>query len=302
MRTFGLTCYQDPDVVRETLERTPNRWDNIALVRLDSMPTQVARFRATPDSVDVFIATFAQVQRMRDAMGIDAPVRGAFWMYGLDTNDSLRTTRLVPADGEMRWTPRVSAGRYYYRVEVTADGALVGGRATNSMQMGQDLSTGFATSGFGISDVLLSTSTGDNAQARRWSDLTVRPVLDGLVRAGELALVWENYDFGNAGNVARYQVAIHLERADQRAPGVAGRVAAQIVGGVANLIGIQRRDEPNRVVFEFDREVAHRSTLLDHVTLSLGETEPGPYTLTVIVTDRVSGRVASRSTSISVRE
>lgn len=302
MRTFGVSCFDDRDRALARIDSTPARWDNIALARIDSMQSQVARFRATADSVDVFIAAFAPFERIREAVGVNAPVESRLWIYGLDTRDSLTTSIGVPFNAEVRWTPRVSSGRYYYRVETTIEGGLAAGRVASTMHMGPDSITGFATRGFGISDVLLADSARETSVARRWTDLDVVPIFDGRATLGELSLVWENYDFANAGGLARYQVAIHLERADQRAPGVAGRIAAQIVGGVANLIGIQRRDEPNRVVFEFEREVAHRSTLLDHVTLSLGDTEPGPYTLTVVVTDRVSGRVASRSLPISIRE
>jgi hypothetical protein len=126
-------------------------------------------------------------------------------------------------------------------------------------------------------------------------------VLGGRIREPELSIVWENYEFARDGASARYGVTIHLERDIRGAePGAAARIAAQIVGGVANLLGVSRREEPNRVTFEFDRTVPHRNVLVDHITLDLADTQAGAYVLTVLVTDSVSGRATSRTLPITI--
>jgi len=301
MRAYGHSCFSDSTAALRTVDARPHSWDNIADVKFDSMPTQVARFRAAGDSIDVFISAFAPFQRIRDAIGVDAPVRSTFWIQGLNTADSLTTTVAIPRDAEVRWTPRVSAGRYYYRVETTAEGGLAAGRATNTIETGPDPTAGFPTHGFGMSDVLLASSARSDAAAERWRDVELTPVLGGLVRAGPLALVWESYDFARDADAARYSVTIHVER-DTRGdqPGAVTRIAAQIVGGVANLLGVNRREEANRVTFEFEREVPFRAILLDNVILDLGDTPQGRYRLTVIVTDRGSGGTTLRSMPVTI--
>ena len=61
------------------------------------------------------------------------------------------------------------------------------------------------------------------------------------------------------------------------------------------------RETPNTVVIEYDRTARYAAAIVDNVTLSLGETPPGAYTLSVTVTDRVSGRSTTRTGGIVIR-
>jgi hypothetical protein len=299
MRTFGVTCFDDPDYRKAQLDREPSRWTNIAYVRIDSLPFQTARFRAPGDSVDVFVAAYASVTALRAASDLNAAVNAQFWLHAWDSADSLTAAMTLNADGMLRWTPRVPAGRYDFRVETAMPGSLVAGRAMMTLQTGRD-STNFDTQGFGISDVLLAARTEVAATATRWSDARITPIVDGVVEAGDVTLLWENYELGRSGASARYGVEIRIERV-VRAQNVVGRIAAQIVGGIAGVVGLNRRDDADGVTFEFERDVPYSVTLLDQVSLSVAGTPPGRYTLALILRDRISGQTTSRTTKIEVR-
>lgn len=298
---FGNQCFRDSATALAQIEAKPSSFDNITDFRIDSLPIQVARFRSGVDSVDVFIAAEAPLARMRSAGATNTAFRGDFWLYGLNDPSAVRDSVALVASGAMRWTPRVPAGRYYYRIEAGSDGIRIASRAASNVVIGTDSITGFAMRGFGISDLLLATRATPRAVARRWSDIDVAPVLAGLTPAGELSLVWETYELGRNGNSARYRVSISLQR-EVSGPTPVGRVAAQIVNGIAGAIGVSRREARTGVTFEFERELPYSPTLVDNVTLSLGGTPTGSYRLTLSVTDRTTGRITSRTTRIVIRE
>jgi hypothetical protein len=74
----------------------------------------------------------------------------------------------------------------------------------------------------------------------------------------------------------------------------------KIVDGLASIIGVDRTAA--KASLQFDRNVPYASTLVDNLTLALGGTPPGHYTLTLAVTDRVSGRATSRAATLVIRE
>jgi hypothetical protein len=147
-----------------------------------------------------------------------------------------------------------------------------------------------------MSDVLVATRAASRAAAPvRWRDLDMSPLVGPADSTAELALVWENYDLGNDAGVARYAVTVTMERLQS----AAGRVAAQITGALAARVGVDRTE--SRVTLTFDRELPHSATLLENVTLSLGETPSGSYQLTIEITDQVAQRTMARTTALVVR-
>jgi hypothetical protein len=52
----------------------------------------------------------------------------------------------------------------------------------------------------------------------------------------------------------------------------------------------------------FDRQMRHARTVVDHVEIALEDTPAGNYTLTLEITDRVTGNVAIRSVPFTIRE
>lgn len=118
----------------------------------------------------------------------------------------------------------------------------------------------------------------------RWRELaaTARERLD--------VTPWDSW----AGS-ARYTVTMVL----QRDHSTLGRIGVQITGAFARSVGVQRGED--RVTMQFERTVAHAPMLVDNVALSLGDTPPGAYRLTLIVADRGSGRTTTRSIPLVIR-
>jgi hypothetical protein len=114
-----------------------------------------------------------------------------------------------------------------------------------------------------MSDVLLASSVEVPAMMpARWSGLRLAPLAGPVVGDKELALVWENYDFGARAGSAEFDVSINIRR--ERS--AAGRITARIVGGV-----LGREVMSDRVELTYDRSVPHAATIVEHITIGLGD-------------------------------
>jgi GWxTD domain-containing protein len=294
--TFATAKHGQEEVAAAMIEASAARWDNLALPRIDSMPVQTARFRATADSVDFYFATLAPLDTIRKASEVIGIVRNDYWLLAGGTVSVAHDSVVPAAAGARAFTHRVARGNYVYRTEASSEGSSVAGRASAVVVAGPDAATGFSMTGFGISDVLVTTVTeAQPGTARRWSDLTLTPLVGAIGGNARLALVWENYDFGERNRSAQYTVNVVLDR-EQSA---AGRIAARIVGSVASRMGVEATE--NRVSMRFDRNVPHAATMLDNIALSLGQTPRGSYRLTVEVTDQVTGKVTARSLRLIIQ-
>ena len=275
---------------------TPVHWDNIHTIAVDTMPVQAARFRAATDSVDLYLVTLPPVAQIAKVAEVKGSVRSDVWILAGGLVPIVHDSANADAPGIRVYQRRIAAGTYVYRAEASADGARYAARATAAFVAGPDSATGFSTRGFGMSDVLLAATASSRGTPLRWSDLDILPLVGTVVRKGQIALVWENYELGNDGGTARYTVSVTIER--QRS--VLGRIATQFIGRVGTAAGIDRSE--NRVTLHFERNVPYAPALLDNVTLGLGSTPAGSYRLTIGVADRVSGRATSRSMNLTVQE
>jgi hypothetical protein len=218
------------------------------------------------------------------------------WVLGRDVPDTYRDSATLESHGVHAWAYRLRPSTYMYRVEATAPDVLVAGRAMAWILAGPDTATGFAVRGAGLSDLLLAASARPrDASPRRWRDFAITPLLGSVASGGSVDVLWENYDLGSRVGRARYDVEMVLERAR----GTVGRIAAQIVGGIAGAVGIDRRDD--RLTLRFARDVVHAAAIVDHITMNVGETPPGEYRLTVRIADRVSNRSVARTTQFTIR-
>jgi hypothetical protein len=296
MPTFGTAYFSDPAWSEILLDSIPARWDNIVHGRIDSMPVQVSRFRATPDSVDVVFASSPPVDIIRARSDVDEPVRSDFWLIGGGTRMTHDST--TPNSPDVRhFSYRLALGPYLYRFEASSSASTVAARAMSTLTVGEDTLTGFATRGFGISDVLVTGNAIPRGGTRRWNGFTIAPIVGAVRRGTELALLWENYDFGMAPDSAsRYEVSISLQ--GERTP--MQSIRAQIINAMrATLFGDFIGD---RVIFTYDRVVPHGEAFADYITLNLGETPVGNYWLTLDILDRVSGRKATRTMRLTIHE
>jgi tetratricopeptide (TPR) repeat protein len=286
----------DQDVTERIRRWQPSRWDNISLARIDSMPTQVVRFRQDADSIDVFLATRAPIAELRKVTAKNQQAVAHYWLNSRDGTTKLADSLVLGGTGDMQFTRRVPSGPYYYRVESIVPGALIAGRTAASMMMGPD-TTGFASTGFGMSDVLVASSVAPRGTASRWSDFDVAPVLGDVAQGSSVAFVWENYDLGQKDGRATYTLTISLERKWKM---FLNRIRARIVNSWAAMRGIEQTSE--RVVFTYDRTVAHAPVIADYITLDLADTPAGNYDVTVDITDNGTGRSTSRTMRVVIRE
>lgn len=287
----------DEAYVAEVRELQPVRWDNIASVRVDSMPTRVARFRAGADSVDVFVAAAPPVDSIRASAGVSGPPRADIWLLAGGTVGVYHDSAALPAAGVRTWTRRLKAGTYVYRIEASAPGGTRAARATSPLVADDEPGGGFALRGEGLSDLVLATEAEPRAgvpAVRRWTDLEIVPATGALPFGGALALAWEAYDLGVRDGNAEYVVTITV----QRERSLAGRVATQIAGRVAGVVGVDRTED--RVSMRYDRTVPHAAALADHMTIALQDTPTGSYRLTLEITDKTSGRTFTRTTGFTI--
>lgn len=286
----GLEFYQATERVEDW---QPSRWDNITTTRVDSMPTQVVRFRGGSDSVDVFIAAQAPLDSARS--GARATAR--YWLLDEETLRAATDSATVGAAGEVRWTRRAPRGEYYYRAEAVTRGAAIAGRTVGRVIMSSDTTTGFTTTGFGISDPLLATRVVPSEAPRRWTDFEVTPLLGEIAPGSAVSLVWENYELGERDGSAQYTVKLTLERKWKM---FLNRVRARVISAWAAMMGSEQTSD--RVIFHYDRSVAHAAALADYVTLALEDTPAGNYDLSLEITDKVTGKTTSRTTRIVIRD
>jgi GWxTD domain-containing protein len=288
---------EDDFYVGEVRDAQPVRWDNLARMTIDSLPVQPLRFRAGIDSVDVFVAVTPDVERIRSSMSLRSALRADYWLLTGGSVAIHHDTARLTQPTTPSWTRRVAPGTYVYRVEASAEGATIAARATAAIVADDDATTGFAVRGFGISDVMLAASAElrGSSPARRWTDYRIAPSAGMVAPGGNVTFVWENYDFTPRGTSSEYRIAIAI----QRERSAAGRVAARVVSRISGAVGVDRTDD--RVTVRFDRTVPHAATVADFVTLELGDTPAGRYRATLEITDLVSGRTASRTTTFVIR-
>lgn len=278
-------------------DAAPVRWDNIGGMTIDSLPVRTARFRAGTGSVDVVVSSRAPVDSIRSSMTVQGPVRVNLWM--LDRRDAIvvRDSMLANAGTATNFVHRVQAGTYLLRAEASAQSANLAASTTLRVRADNDSATGFAERGFGMSDVLLGSSLVAPARApRSWRDVDLTPVAGPLSRHDPLSLVWESYDFGARDGNMQYSIEVVLERE----AGQGGRIVADVLNTLGNLIGVQRAGD--RVTFQFNRELSSARTIVEAMQIDVRQTPLGKYKLTVRETDLVTGRATFRTTTVEIRD
>lgn len=299
--SYGTAHYPGPDRghIDEIVESRPVSFDNIVAEKILDLPTQLVRFRATADSVDLLLAMHAPVDTIRAASGLDAPARLDFWLIPRDpaVAKEFRDSATMRGAGVGRWIRRLPSNDYFYRLEATADGSMTAARALGWITAGRDTASGFATRGFGMSDILLTTEARPaKAQPVRWSDYGIAPVLQAVPKGTTLQLVWENYELGNRAGQAEYTVDVSLERIRTGA----GAIVAAVTSALARAVGVDR--DRNSVRYHFERSTAHAQAIVDVMAVNLAATPAGDYRITIEIVDAMSGRKTSASSVFSIRE
>ncbi len=298
MRTH-LTAQTAPDdaaYVDGIRTMVPARWDNILTVRVDAMASQVARFRAAHDSIEVCIATAPPVDGIKASADVRQPVLGTFWLLANGTTTVYADSTRMDTARVLSWTRRVPPGNYLYRIEASSDGATRAGSAMSVITAADDPHTGFALSGFGVSDVLLATRAEQPGPGARWSATNAVPLAGPVARAAALDVVWENYEFGERDGRAEYAVALTVVRTGS--PAV--RSAVQLYSPAFERDTVGGRGD--HLVLNFERNVPHASAFADLIHVSLGTSAPGRYALTLDIRDKISGRTATTTATFEIRD
>lgn len=297
--SFGTMQFTDFGRAHGTIDSIPAIWDNTHLLQIDSIPVQTARFRALAlDSVDVYFASAAPVAAIRRATDVAGPVRTNFWL--LDNTGAITrhdSTAASVDGGSAAVTRRVAPGQYAYRMEASGSASLVAGRSTGRIDAGDGAEAGaegFATRGFGVSDLLLARGDAGTRPLSRWRDADITPITGPVPQRGSLTLVWETYDLAERAGSAEYRIAIAIQREQSRI----GRIGAQIVSSLGRAVA--RTASLDRVEFSLDRTVGHSPVLVDQVTLALGGTPAGSYLVSLELTDVATGATARRTTRLVI--
>jgi len=296
MPTFATAYFGDPDYALDLMDSLPARWDNIAHEKVDSLPVRVTRFRATADSTDVVFASLPPVDAIRKAAAVDGDVRQDFWLFDGASLRPVHDSAATRANNPRSIIKRLTKGDYAYRFEASADGSLFAARAMSSVTTAPD-SSGFATTGFGMSDVLVASRAAPRTAARRWTDFDFDVSAGSVAQGSNIALIWENYDLGQSDGGVSYEVTLTIERKYQM---LLNKVRARVIAAWAAMVGSEQTSD--RVVFHYDRGAPYASVVPDYITLILEDLPAGNYDLSVDITDKVTGKTAGRTMKLTIRD
>ena len=310
---FGTarTALTDQKYVAEVGSVKPAAWENVrAPKRVDTLPVRTARFRAPGDSADVVIVTQLPLRSLvadtgvaLDSSAINGTLRVDLAIVDGTARTVIRDSSTTPlaratltAGGARTWTTRLAKGAAFIRMDAVRTDAYSDAERTANASVGIDVTP---TNGFAMSDLLLVVPNNATppAAAQRWRDFGLSPST-GAYRPGEkVGVVWETYDLGASADGNRYRVTLTVER--QKRGGASG-LALRLLDGLGAVIK-QERSTGDRVVVSFDRNVATKSVQADYVALDwLGDAR-GDYQMRIEVTDLVTNRVSTQSTTFRLR-
>ncbi len=284
----------------------PVRFDNLKpLLRIDSVPVQIARFRGDSGASDVSI--YADIPTGRMLRDVD--VTRTTLETGLFLSDARRRpvvtqrdSATIDGNGDDGPTPRawrrsLRPGEFLYRVEAREQASGRSARGMSAFRV-----DGFPAGRFALSDVLVARRIvpRPGIEPRSRSDFLIVPnAAMTFVPRDTVFLYWEFYGStpDSSGN-GRFHInlALKLSEIDR------GRaVEARVLGGIVDAIGLSAKGD-DRVALRYNRTVAIDPTdrIPNYLALDLGAAPFGTYTLELTVTDLVSGRSAKRERVLMV--
>lgn len=298
--------------VEDARYQMPVKYDNVPVDEaLDSIPVQAVAFRprAGADTLGTELVLFAGIPLKEMATGVDldqGPLQTGVFVtdrYERDMHVSRRAeTVRFDAEGQFEnrtFVTHLPPGEYRYRVEARQP-------TTQRAARGAALLTleGFDRPSLTLSDVLLADRVAprdEDATAGDRSDFFIDPNPQMAFAPGErLHLYWELYNLTpDSTGTARYRAEIVLRVQSLERTGI----AAQIVGGVLDAMGATARgDDQVSVSYEVSEGLAGRDRVPAWVALDLAEAPRGSYLLELVITDLVSGQVATRQRIFTVTD
>ncbi len=274
----------------------------------DTIDVALARFRATADSMDVYLGARVPMRGFSPENDLHASPRDSI-VLGMWLTDELgqplhqrSVPGPLPRSGEiartMQWTARVGRQSTLHRVEAIEPRRAVAARGV--AQFTSDAQIAFPTRGFGMSDVLTAATIAPRTRGvpLRWSDLTVVPN-GGVITPGQrIALAWETYNLkpGADGRV-RWRVQIKRERGALVAnPNLRDALSASARAGTKVLA-----NEADASDVSFTRDAPSSDVVVDFIrALTLEHVPIGRHVLNVRVEDLVAHTTVTRSISFRV--
>lgn len=284
----------------------PMRFDNLEAARIDSVPVQVARFRAdTGRGTDV--AIYADIPTRHMLRDVD--LTQAQLETGLLVTNAARESIVASRDSSIvrvstrdrfttrSWARPLPAGDFLYRVEARepASGRAARGLASFKVER-------FPARAFTLSDVLVARGLAPKRDVtpRGRADFLITPNASMTYAPHDTVfLYWENYGAARdtAGNGRlRVEIGLRLTEIDR-----GNRIEARILGGIADAVGLTAKGD-DRVSLRYDRTVALDAAdrVPNYLALGLGDAPFGTYQLELTVTDLTNGKVAKRERTITL--
>ncbi|MBL0937347.1 MAG: GWxTD domain-containing protein [Gemmatimonadaceae bacterium] len=298
------------DHARAQREVNPFALENLALaMRTDTIPVQMARFRGIDATqMEVVVAGAVPVHRLYagaplEQGSLELQVRaGLAGQLALISSDTARVALPVAGSLARQWVRNLPARDGRLRLEAFDDDLeMVGARAqldlpalrTDSMTIARSLVS---------SDLLMAHRVEPPMRMARWSSIGVRPLGDLRIAPRDtFSVYWELYGLTPDNQQRlRYDVEVQVTilSLDRGADPL-----ARFFGGVADLVGVSAVGE-DKLALKFSREEPASSATVvrqpELLTLGLGTSPAGRYRLTVSVTDKASGRVATSHRDFSI--
>ena len=293
------------DIAEAVRDDSPFRLDNIALAAsIDSMSTQIARFRATESGLfTVVLATAAPVSRMYRDAELDRGVIALTLRRG-----DVERMRLVDSQQVVVPLPQVSpleyrrsltlpSGEHRLRIEAV-DPAVrqANGRAHIVVDLPPSRGAGVA-----LSDLLLARRRGAPTPTMRvFADANIDALAGTRVSPRDtFALYMEAYALrpDSAGDVQiDVEVAVTLLDIQRK-----GDAVARWFGNVADLVGLTPEgDQQLGMRYSRVERLDGRDRVPLLVTLSLGEAPIGRYRLDVMIRDQTARTSARTSREFTI--
>ena len=280
----------------------PVRYDNLkASLRIDSIPVQIARFRADTGAL-TDLSVFADLPLGRMMSDID--IAQSSLETGLFVTDARRRTvasqrdtiitRVRKSDVEMQrvWRRVLAPGDYIYRVESREHATGRSARALAPLEIDR-----FDPGAFALSDVLIADriqARNPAVAARSRDDFLIVPNAGmRLAQQDTMYLYWEVYGATpDSTGAARLEVSLILSVA---AIDRGARIDARILGGIADAVGLSAKGD-ERVAMRYERSVVVTpdDRIPNQLEVAIGEAPYGTYTLELTVRDLISGKTATR--------
>ena len=273
----------------------PATFKNLPILRnrVDSVSTQIVRFRAPGDSVDLAVFAGIRTGAVRRGSPIDTS-NIQHGMFVLDDRGRAITRSTGRISSAERDTTVMYPQSYFLRTTRAAQAVRLEALEPELMQVARSISdiSGFTTRGFGVSDLLLASAiTAPVALSNaRWTDYLITPLTGNIVKRGApIALIWESYEAAGDSAAARLRVNIRVQR--ETATGLVA-LTGRVVGGIREALGNRPRERG--VTISYDREFAATPALVDHLVVDLGRLEPGMYRITLNVLNLANNQAIER--------